>query len=84
MTLLVRDNCAFCDDELRAAIQRQNGKIFKVVTHPDGGHYMQLDDQTFEPLPANVPGLPALIIENKVYLGKAPIRDFLLKTPVTV
>ena len=84
MVLLVRDHCGFCDTQIRAAIQHQNGQILKVVRHPDGGFYMQMDDNSFAPLPSNIPGLPALIINDQIIIGKAPIKDFLLKMAIPV
>lgn len=77
MILLIKEYCPHCSKDLNAMVNQLNGKIFKVIQHPDGSSFVQLDDEEFSPLPKGIIGLPALIVEQNLYMGETLIRDFL-------
>ena len=76
MTLLMRPNCIHCDEILKR-FGAQIPRIFKVVAHPDGALYVEMDTHVYYPLPDSIVGLPALIDETGVYMGTQPILRFM-------
>jgi len=77
MILLIKDHCPHCPKDLEAMINQLNGNTFKVIQHPDGSSFIQLNNKEFSPLPKSIIGLPALIVKEHLYMGETPIRDFL-------
>jgi hypothetical protein len=75
MILLTQHDCPFCTPDLLEKVNVMGGKHLRVINHPDGTPY--IEDESFVPLPAWVRGLPALIVGKDVYMGVAPIREFL-------
>lgn len=78
MVLLAKHKCMFCPGIIKDFKHIIN-QILEVVQHPDGAFYIKTGPYEFVPLPSNVPALPALLNENHVYVGEAPIREFLSK-----
>jgi hypothetical protein len=66
--LLVRDGCDFCKD-----LPPLEGLVVFRVLEMDGVPHMEVNE-TMLPLPSEVIGLPALLVEGALYIGKTFIK----------
>lgn len=79
MVLFTQEHCPHCPPELKETIKKLGGHVFDVVQHPDGTLYLKIEEGMFSELDMKFPGLPALIVNEKIYIGGEPIKEFLNK-----
>lgn len=83
MTLLLRQNCPHAS-AVMSAVEKLDARtqisVFEVISHPDGTPYIEIKQGEFIPLPPEIRGLPALIVDTHIYMGAQPILERLKET----